>query len=240
MIRVAIVEDEEKEIALLEEGLKRYFTEKGCEYSHGVFRNGLEFLDSYQADFDVVLMDIEMPLLDGFKAAQKLREIDSVVSIIFVTNMSGYAIKGYEVGAIGFIVKPVTYFALQMNLNKAVARLSKNDSVNIVVTTRNSVNLISSDTLIYVEVMRHNIIYHTETDVISVRGNMKEVEERLRGLAFERCNNCFLVNLKYVKSVENNFVYLANESLPVSRGRKKNFVEALMRFVSRNGGGNAC
>lgn len=240
MIRIAIVEDEEKEIALLEDSLKRYFSKNGGEYSHGVFRNGLEFIDSYKADFDVILMDIEMPLLDGFKAAQKLREMDAAVSIIFVTNMAGYAIKGYEVNAVGFIVKPVTYFALEMNLNKAIARFSRNNAVNIVVTTRTSVNLISAESLVYVEVMRHNIIYHTETDAISTRGNMKEVEERLKGLPFERCNNCFLVNLKFVKAVENNVVYLTTDSLPISRGRKKHFIEALMQYVSRNGGNILC
>jgi len=235
MIRIAIVEDEEKEIVLLREGLKRFFSELNKEYSLNVFRNGMDFLDCYQADYDIVLLDIEMPLLDGFRTAQKLRESDPVVNIIFVTNMSNYAVKGYEVDALGFIVKPVTYFALRMNMNKAVERLSCNHSVNIVLTSRNGVNVISSDSLIYVEVMRHKIIYHTETEEISARGSMKEVEEHLQGLEFERCNNCFLVNLKYVKSVENDSVILPGASLSISRNKKKCFVEALMQYISRCG-----
>lgn len=237
MVRIAIVEDEESEIVGLKEGVKRFFAESGGEYEARVFRNGMEFLDACRGDFDVVLMDIEMPLLDGFRTAQKLRETDPAVSIIFVTNMSRYAIKGYEVDAVGFIVKPVGYFALKMNLRKAVARAQGRRSVNILAATRNGVNVIPSDTLVYVEVMRHNLVYHTETETITVRGSLKEAEEQLEGLNFARCNNCFLVNLKFVRSVENDTVVLLNSELPVSRGKKKEFVDALMKYVEQSGGG---
>lgn len=107
MLKIAIVEDEEEEVALLEEGIKRFFAESGTEYITAVFRNGMKFLEGYRGDCDVVLMDIEMPLLDGFRTAQKLREIDPSVTLIFITNMPNYAVKGYEVDALGFIVKPV-------------------------------------------------------------------------------------------------------------------------------------
>ena len=85
MIKVAVVEDEENEIAVLGEGLKRYFGECAEEYELSVFRNGMEFLDAFRGGYDIILMDIEMPMLDGFRTAQRIREADDEVSIIFVT-----------------------------------------------------------------------------------------------------------------------------------------------------------
>lgn len=170
MIRVAIVEDEEKEISVIREGLNKYFTETGTEYNVEVFCDGMSFLDARRNNFDIILMDIEMPLLDGIETCRRLREKDDASEIIFVTNMSKYAIKGYEVDVIGFLVKPVGYFTLKTYLNKAVARLSARGGVNITVSTRSGVRVIPSDSLVYVEVMRHNILYHTIKEVITVRG----------------------------------------------------------------------
>lgn len=236
MIRIAIVEDEEKEISVLKAGLTKFFSECGGEYSVREFRNGLAFIESYRGDCDVVLMDIEMPLLDGYKTAQKLYERNSDVSIIFVTNMSDFAVKGYDVDAVGFMVKPVRYMALKMNLTKAVARLKSKRNVNILAAARNGVQVIPSVDLVYVEVMGHNLIYHTKKETVTVRGSLKEVEEQLSGMDFVRCNSCYLVNLRYVLRVENDTATLINAKLPISRGKKKEFIDALMQFVGERGG----
>ena len=240
MIKVAVVEDEENEIAVLGEGLKRYFGECAEEYELSVFRNGMEFLDAFRGGYDIILMDIEMPMLDGFRTAQRIREGDDEVSIIFVTNMANYALKGYEVNAVGFMVKPVGYFALKRNLSRALSRIrlrTRLKAVNITVVTRGGVKVVPSEKLVYVEVMKHNVAYHTVEEVITARGALKDVEQRLEGLGFSRCNNCFLVNLAYVHSLDNDTVYLPGEQLPVSRGKKKEFTEALLEFVENTAGG---
>ncbi|MCI9031945.1 MAG: response regulator transcription factor [Clostridia bacterium] len=234
MIRIAIVEDEEKEIACLISGIKSFFEETGGEHICSVFSNGLEFLDAYRGDFDVVFMDIEMPRLDGYKTSQKLREKDPDVQIVFVTNLSQYAVRGYEVDAVGFIVKPVTNYALKTNLRKAIAAISRKQSVNILASTRNGIKVMPSDSIIYVEVMKHTVVWHTENGDVSVRGVLKDVEKQLDGLNFSRCNNYLLINLKFVSSFKDDVVCLkGGEELPVSRGRKKEFLNDLLKYIDR-------
>ena len=235
MIKIAIVEDEEKEAASLRALLDRYFAESGLEYSCAVFRDGVDFTDNYRADFDIVMMDIEMPLMDGLKTARKLREVDPAVTLIFVTNMANYAVKGYEVDAVGFIVKPVSYFALKMNMRKAVGRALGKRAVNLTVVTRAGVSVIPSDTLVYIEVRKHDLVYHTDTQTVCAHGSLKEVEAQLDADTFARCSNCYLVNLRFVRSLVGDTVVLAGAELPVSRGKKREFTEKLLNYV---GGGS--
>lgn len=237
MIRVAIVEDEPREVELLKTNLKRFFSETGTDYVCTVYPNGVEFLEAYRGDCDVVLMDIEMPALNGYRTAEKLREAGSDAEVVFVTNLSDFAVKGYDVEAAGFIVKPVTYAALKMNLRKAVARAKDKAGVTLAAVTRNGINVIYSARLVYVEVMRHNLIYHTaDGEAFTARGSLKEVEQKLEGFNFARCNNCFLVNLRYVKRVDEDYVLLKTAKLPISRSRKKEFTDAVMSFIGERGG----
>lgn len=104
MMRVAIVEDEAESAAVLQAHFARYGKERGCTFAADVYADAESFITGYRPDYDLVLFDIEMPGMNGMKGAQKLREVDPYVPIVFVTNMARYAVKGYSVGAIDFIV----------------------------------------------------------------------------------------------------------------------------------------
>ena len=117
-MRIAVVEDEQNERDTLKGHLEKYDGGRG-EIQVSVFTTGFEFIENYRSQFDLVFMDIEMPHLDGMSAAEKLREIDPFVMLVFVTNLKQYAIKGYSVQAIDFLVKPVSYYALSILMNKA-------------------------------------------------------------------------------------------------------------------------
>lgn len=135
MIRTVIVEDDDAAAELLAGYLDRYGGEHGETFSSVRYDNAVTFLEKYASDADIVFMDIEMEDLDGMKAAAKLRERDRSVTLIFVTNMAQFAIKGYEVDALDFIVKPVGYHDFAFRLKKAVARIRANEekyvSVNL-------------------------------------------------------------------------------------------------------------
>ena len=122
MLSVAIVEDDRKYSKLLEGYLERYSAENDVKFKVDVFDDGLKFIMGYDGDggYNIVFMDVEMPRLDGIKTSRKLRATDKNVSLIFVTNMAKYAVSGYEVDALDFMVKPVDYFNFSLKLEKAV------------------------------------------------------------------------------------------------------------------------
>ena len=119
-VKIAIVEDEAASAQLLEECLLRYRTEAGAEMMITRFSNAEELLRDYRGEFDLLFMDVDMPGINGIDASRRLREMDSRVVLIFVTNLAQYAIYGYEVDALDYILKPVNYYALKLKLRKAL------------------------------------------------------------------------------------------------------------------------
>ena len=120
MLEIAIVEDEENYRNVLCEYLKKYEQETGQEIHMSVFTDGDEIVENYTAKYDIILMDIEMQFMNGMDAARKIREVDKAVIIIFITNMAQYAIQGYEVDALDYILKPISYFAFSQRIQRAV------------------------------------------------------------------------------------------------------------------------
>ena len=131
MIHAVIVEDDKQAASKLNDFLRLYFDKRNLSFHVTIYSNAVDFLSDYSYKYDVVFMDIEMPLMNGMEAAKRLRELDHNVCLIFVTNMMQYAVKGYEVDAIGYIVKPIDYFVFDVNMNKVVDRLAKKQSEEI-------------------------------------------------------------------------------------------------------------
>lgn len=235
MIRAAIVEDEDSAASVLTDCLDKYTEETGVVFSVERFNNAVSFLENYKDRYDIVFMDIEMEQMDGMTASRKLREIDKTVTLIFVTNMAQFAINGYEVDALDFIIKPVRYYDFVFRIKKAIGRINSGDRKCISVNTTGGgfAKLIVSE-IKYVEIMKHTIIYHCENGDFETYGTLKNVETMLDGAHFVRCNSCYLVNLKYVNAVKEYIVDVAGEKLKISQPKKKEFMCALNNYI---GGG---
>lgn len=105
MIKIAIVEDEKVASDLIYDYLSDYGKKSGEEFNVTVFKDPVALLENYKPVFDLIFMDIMMPNMDGMQASHKLRELDSSVLLIFITNMGDYAVKGYDVGASAHLLK---------------------------------------------------------------------------------------------------------------------------------------
>lgn len=125
---IAIVDDEQKSIDEFKSCVQRYFAENGGEYKIVEFYDGKDLLEEYTARFDIIFLDIEMKEMNGIRAAKKIRSVDSHTAIIFLTRMERYAIKGYEVQAIDFIVKPLEYDKFVLKFKKALRYVKANES----------------------------------------------------------------------------------------------------------------
>ena len=236
-MNIAIVEDEPAIVEQLTGLIRRFGAEHDMAFEIFSFGDGIDFLDRYKSIYDIVCMDIEMPLMDGMTTAKKLREAGDRSPVIFITNMARYAVRGYEVDAVGFIVKPVGYYSFSERLKRAVSLVNATRNNYVVFTLKDGVVKIYLDEVKYVEVFRHKILYHTFGGITEVRGTMHETEDLLAGKNFARCNSCWLVNLRHVRSVVGSTVKVADEELTVSRNKRKEFLEKLTVYLAGGGSG---
>lgn len=195
MLRIAIIEDNQQEAEQLCRFIERYQKEALEECVVKRYSLALDFIAEYEPKFDLILMDIDMPYLNGMDAAKKLRAVDEVVSLIFVTNIAQFAVHGYEVGAVGFMLKPISYFDLSVKLNKVLRIVKRNGIVNksVIVNTQKGKTVITINSLFYVDVQGHNLFYHTDCGVYEVRGTLKGAEKELISHGFARCSNYCVV-----------------------------------------------
>lgn len=125
MIRIAVVEDDKGYAEKLRKYLDRYQKESGKKLKIEYFEDGEDIAIDYKCNFDIILMDIEMQFMNGMTAAEKIRELDDEVVIIFITNTPQYAMKGYTVDALDYVLKPLAYFAFSQKIERALTRLER-------------------------------------------------------------------------------------------------------------------
>lgn len=200
-----------------------------------MFSDGEDIVTDYSADFDIILMDVEMKFMDGMTAAGKIREKDSEVVIIFITNMPQYAIQGYKVDALDYVLKPLSYFAFSQRMDRAMSRIRRKENRFVAIQLKGGRQKIDISFLCYVEVRDHDLIYHTADREYVTKGSMKDAEDALNGESFFRCNRCYLVNLDYVESFQGSDVTVNGDIIQVSRSRKKAFLDALNDYMNESG-----
>ncbi len=231
--KVAIVDDDNRSAELIKNYLTKYSEKHSVIFDPFEFLDGDELINDYIANLDIIFLDIEMKRMDGMETAERIRKIDSDVIIIFITNMAQYAIKGYSVDAMSFLLKPLPYFAFSQELTKSLNLVEAKRHSYIVVNTDTGIRKVNTNEIFFIEVMKHTLIIHTVGGDFSLRGTIKEMESKLNEFYFQRCNNCYLVNLRMVNAIENDFVIVGKYKLKSSRPRKKMFMEALTSYVGR-------
>lgn len=230
MFRIAIVDDEKEQRELLRAHLQRYEAEYHEEFQLFFFPDAVSFLKDRQTDYDIIFMDIQMPGPDGMTISRKLRARNQTVILIFITNMVQFAVEGYAVDAMDFIVKPVSYYRMASSLTKAKKRLRQERGVRLTIRAKEGVYCVDSSKVHYIEMVMHHTVFHTEEGTFDSTGSLKKLEEQLEGQDFARCNNGYLVNLRYVRAVEGTDVLVGEDRLCISRTRRKAFLQQLSEY----------
>lgn len=232
MVRLAVVEDEALYQNQLKDYLEQYSKEKEIEFKVTFLQDGEDIAEDYKGGYDIILMDIQMRFMDGMTAAELIRKKDQEVIIIFITSMIQYAVKGYEVDALYYILKPVNYFALSQKLDRAVLRLNRNQVHYISIPVEDGVQKLDMSAIYYIESQRHNLIYHTRNGGYSSRGKLMDVEEALAEYGFFRSNKGCLVNMAHVDGIREGCCVVGGDMVSISRARKNSFMETLSRYMS--------
>lgn len=236
-MKIAIVEDEIEQQNILKNYLQTFMTSKNASFDVDTYKSGEEFLSKFEKNkYDLLFMDIEFGKneINGMETSVKLREIDDDILLVFVTNMAQFAVDGYSVDAVDFIVKPISYDPFRMKMEKVYKILnSKFHMTNVLISVENASKQILGRDILYVEVNNHDLFYHTKEKEYKVHSSLKSAISQLRELSFCQCNSCYLVNLEYVERIEKDYVVLTNnEKLKMPRTRRKEFLEALGNYLS--------
>ena len=136
MIRIATVEDDVRDRVALKNHLHRYEKENNQKFSIVEFQDGEDIITNYAAEYDLILMDIEMTFLNGMKAAEKIRELDTDVVIVFITNAPQYAIQGYKVNALDYMLKPISYFSFSETMSRALRKVKTKEKEYIAISMK--------------------------------------------------------------------------------------------------------
>jgi DNA-binding LytR/AlgR family response regulator len=231
MIRIAIAEDNRQDAQRLQNFLARYQQEQGVTLHATVFADGLDLLEQAEQPWDIIFLDIQMTHLDGMKTAQKLRETDPNVVLIFITSMARYAVQGYQVNALDYLIKPVDYTQFTFSMAKALAVLERNQRKYLMLPMGDQRYKVPCNDILYMEVLDHDLHIVTPNQTYVMRGSLNEMERGLEGCHFARCSHSFLVNLGSVVSVGRDTVQVPGHELPISRPKRKQFLQALSDYL---------
>ena len=133
MLHLAICDDEKDFVQHLTGLLNQYSRETGRDMKITPYYDGIELIEKYDPTIDLIFLDIQMKLMDGLHAAERIRQMDETVGIIFLTTLTQYGLEGYKYHATNYIIKPMKYARLKSELDHFIERSQKEDTPSLVI-----------------------------------------------------------------------------------------------------------
>ncbi len=236
MYKAIIVEDDAAAADALRSHLARYGEATGIEFSVEVLTSALELLEGSvrTRTCDIYFLDIGLPGINGMEAAQIIRQTDDVTPIVFVTDLAQYAVRGYSVDALDFMVKPVSYQDFALRMGRALRVMARNDNARVTLPTACGLRVVSQRDVIFVEIIKHDLYWHVagEPEPLRMRGSLKAVEAELPQGRFCRIAAGYIVNMAHITQVSGTAVTMSDGTeLAISRSRKAEALAAFSRFA---------
>jgi DNA-binding LytR/AlgR family response regulator len=231
-INIAIVDDEEVQVELLEKYVKNWANKKDIRVITEAFYNGESFQFSWSMDktYDVLLLDIEMPGINGIELAKKIRKEDNLINIIFITAIADYIGEGYDVEAINYLIKPIDEEKLYECLDRAFKKTPKEEKI-ILVEEQGEIRRILQKDILYIESFGHNVEINAIGEKYTVRKNIGIIEKELDENNFVRCHRSYIVGIRHINRIGKNDIKLDNgEIIPISRRQYANVNKAFIQY----------
>ena len=233
MLQIAICDDEQFYIKKIQKLLEGYLGSRELQYELHLFLSGEEFLRQCEnsVKFDIVFLDINMNEIDGIQTATQIRSFHSDTYIVFVTAFIDYALEGYKVNAVRYLMKDTLDLAIEECMT---AILQKMQIAQVTFTFLEGEKKLYTDNILYVESRGHKSIFHYMEEgavTYQVYDKLDSVENKLEGCYFLRIHKSYLVNMKHIRKVSNYTAFLdTGEELPIPRLRFQTVKEAFVDY----------
>ena len=216
-VKICICDDSSEERASINALVREWSRQSGTDVSVSEFPTAEAFLfECEDLAPDVVLLDIEMPGMNGVELAKRLREKNKLIQIAFITGFSEYIAEGYEVAALHYLLKPVSPEKLFLTLDRALEKQERDGRKIVLETSMETVQLPMHE-IRYSEVIKNYITVYAE-DSYTAKKTLKEIEQELDE-RFLRVGRSYIVNLHFISRVTRSEIFLrGGESIPLPRG----------------------
>lgn len=218
MLNIAVCDDESIEIEYLTSLTNQWATMTETAVKISDFSSAEAFLFKYEEDksFDILLLDIQMKAMDGVELAEKIRENNDGVQIVFITGFTDYFSRGYDVSALHYLIKPVKKEKFFEVLSKAYDNCNKKEAYILVNVDDENLRINLKD-LFYIEAFGHSSTLHCKNNEYTVKLSISEIKDLLDD-AFVYCHRSYIVNLKHILKMSKTDVFLDDgKSIPISR-----------------------
>jgi DNA-binding LytR/AlgR family response regulator len=202
--------------------IERFFKEQNCPVIIKQYENSGFFLKDWETKktVKIAFLDIYMPGLNGIDTARKIRETDKDMVIVFTTTSAAHALDGYSVNALQYLIKPVKYPEVAEVLDKCVKIFADSFEYVEVIADRLTTKALQKN-ILYVEILKDTLLIHTLTETIKSRFPLYKFEEQLNSSSFLRTSQSFIVNMRYIEEVGNNYFIMINGAkIPIRRSDK--------------------
>ncbi len=234
-MRIAICEDQVVQIDLLNNQIKEWAKGRNVNISIHNFTTAEAFLFEW-ADYDkydIIFLDIKLGKMSGIELSNIIREKNKNIDIVFVTGFFKYALHGYKVRALQYLLKPIKQNDLYYCLNSTLDRISKEDEKNsLILETAKKIIKLDYNEIYYFIMFSPYIDIHTRTEKVTLRKNISDIEKMLPKEYFIRCHRSYIVNVKHIKSIKKDNVLLENGvKIPISRGKYKEVNDIFINYI---------
>ncbi|KAK2245372.1 LytTR family DNA-binding domain-containing protein [Clostridioides difficile] len=190
------------------------------KYKTLLFKNGEDLLQEYPEKVDLILMDINLGGRNGFDISKDIRKFDKDVRIIFATASDKYAIRGYEINAFRYMIKPIYYKEFEKSMLDFAIDWRKREAI-ITIKRKSKIIKIDEHNILFVEIVNRKLRVVTKDEEYIINDKMDLFEEKLKENIFFRCHKSYLINLLEVTDFNYNFVYLTIDKIKLKVAPKK-------------------
>lgn len=226
MISIAICDDEGYFLEREKQLIKMYMDTKGYPCSIDTFSSGKDLLHSKDLvlQYDILFLDINMQEMDGIETAKEIRRITKEAYIVFITAFVTYALEGYKVDAVRYLLKDDECLekAVAECLETILYKMNYEKRKRVFEFQEGKIELFFED-IIYIESNLHKLIFHMVNDKAvkyTMYAKLDDMDELLHGQGFCRLHKSYLANLMYVENIKRYQAELSNgEYLNISKAR---------------------